>query len=286
MTLLKRIKKKEFGENGQRLVQVGNKLKKPNAITMIADDLMLCADDCLRAIYQIPLEFNGVTVISPDITHIAQYPPGVKFVTSMVVLGETQYMACQGEVKGLFSLTMGNLTVTDIVSGVEVSRLSVYNENSILFGNNTAAKVCIYDVLQKSISDFAESGKHRVNDGSLENASFQQIQGICVEGRTVYVADYAGKSVKLITGMAGNAKFVCNLGLLYDTFGIHSKGMNAENVSLNDVIDNLSVVNDFVKSTATSAKAAQNLTRESLNGPEGVISAKTRDSLKILEVGV
>lgn len=57
-------------------------LSKPAALCMVSDDILLCADDGHRAIYQIQLERDGVT-IKGKARKLVRYPEGVYRLESM-----------------------------------------------------------------------------------------------------------------------------------------------------------------------------------------------------------
>jgi len=51
-------------------------LSKPAAVCVASDDLVLCADDGHRVVYQIQLERNGVT-INGKFQKLIAYPEGI-----------------------------------------------------------------------------------------------------------------------------------------------------------------------------------------------------------------
>lgn len=74
----------------------------------------------------------------------------------------------------------------------------------------------------KSVSVLLGSGQEKLHDGTQDICSFAQVIGICPVDNTLFVKDVLASSVKLVTALSGTITFLQMLGLLYDSFGIHS----------------------------------------------------------------
>ena len=58
------------------MLQTNEPLSKPAAACVASDDLLLCANDSHRVVYQIQLERNGVT-INGKLRKLIAYPKGI-----------------------------------------------------------------------------------------------------------------------------------------------------------------------------------------------------------------
>ena len=74
------------------------------------------------------------------------------------------------------------------------------------------------------------------------------------------------------------------LGSLYDTFGIHSKGMKLEAVSLKQAKQNVTKIDNYVRGTVSKVKERYRLSETSaMNGPQGTVSQKTQMAVSLLK---
>ena len=60
--------------------------------------------------------------------------------------------------------------------------------------------------------------------------------------------------MKIVTSLSETISFLEILGSLYDTFGIHSKGMKPKGVSLEQTKDNGTKIDNYVKDTVSNVK--------------------------------
>ena len=60
----------------KNMLQTNEPLSKPAAVCVASDDLLLCANDSHRVVYQIQLERNGVT-INGKLRKLIAYPKGI-----------------------------------------------------------------------------------------------------------------------------------------------------------------------------------------------------------------
>ena len=83
--------------------------------------------------------------------------------------------------------------------------------------------------------------------------------------------------MKIATSLSERISFLGILGSLYDIFGIHSKGMKPEGVSLKQAKDNVTKIDNYVKDTVSKVKERYQLSETSAtNGPQGTVSEMTQ----------
>ena len=101
----------------------------------------------------------------------------------------------------------------------------------------------------------------------------------------IHVTDAATGSVRMITPLAGTVAFLRNLGLLFDSFGVHLKGQKPPAVSIRDAVSTLSNIVEFVEDCTMQV---QKITRKKspTNGPEGTISHRTQTSTVMILHGL
>ena len=97
-------------------------------------------------------------------------------------------------------------------------------------------------------------GEEGQQDGMGETCRFVQVHGICSLEKTIFLIDVATGTIKLISGLSGRVSFLRTLGCLYDSFGIHAKGMRAERVTIKEASQNLSQINNYFESTVAKVK--------------------------------
>ena len=85
-----------------------------------------------------------------------------------------------------------------------------------------------YNPEQNSVKVLIGSGQEKNSDGSQRTASFVQVHGICSYEKSIFITDVAVGSIKLVTSLSETTAFLKNLGLLYDSFQIHTKGTPAK----------------------------------------------------------
>ena len=90
-----------------------------------------------------------------------------------------------------------------------------------------------------------------------------------------------------MTSLSETVSFLGILGSLYDTFGIHSKGMKPDGVSLKQAKENVTKIDSYVKDTVSKVKERYQLSETSAtNGPQGTVSQKTQVSVSLLKKGI
>ena len=86
---------------------------------------------------------------------------------------------------------------------------------------------------------------------------------------TICVSDLVAGMVKIFSPLTGTVPFLQTLGKLYDSFGIGAQTVHAVSLSLQDAVNNVSSVNEYIKSTAATVKQHYNMKEAAAtNGPE------------------
>ena len=131
------------------------------------------------------------------------------------------------------------------------------------------------------------SGHNILSDGTQDSFSFKQIKGICSVDKTLFVTDVSAGEVKIVTRLGETIYFLEILGTLYDTFGINSRGMKPEGVSLKQAKQNVKKIDNYVRGTVSKVKERYQLSEMSAtNGPQGTVSQKTQVSVSLLKKGI
>ena len=228
---------------------------------MVSDDILLCADDGHRAIYQIQLERDGVTIKGKS-RKLVRYPEGVYRLESMTVSNapDVYFTAAKsGQCNGglyCFSMETGEvMTILENMTNSSKTIKKVAKFNDILvFTDIEARQVKRYNPLTKKVDTLAGDGREGEQDGTEKSCSFVQVHGICSVADTLFTTDAAAGKIKLITGLSGTTNFLSHLGILYDSFGIVCKGSTSQKLTPAEVSQNVEKVNDYIKSTGKKCK--------------------------------
>ena len=104
----------------KNMLQTNVPLSKPEAVCVASDDLLLCADDGHRVVYQIQLERN--VTINGKLRKLIAYPEGIhhlesiaKSDSSVVYFAEAKSPHCNG---GLYCFDMESSEVTNVLENV------------------------------------------------------------------------------------------------------------------------------------------------------------------------
>ena len=101
------------------------------------------------------------------------------------------------------------------------------------------------------------------------------------------MSDLAAGMVKIFSPLTGTVPFLQTLGKLYDSFVIGAQTVDAVSQSLQDAVNNVSSVNEYIKSTVATVKQHYNMKEAAAtNGPEGTASKKAQISLELIEQGI
>ena len=72
--------------------------------------------------------------------------------------------------------------------------------------------------------------------------------------KTIFVTDVIASAVKMATGLSRTMSFLKMLGSLYDSFGIHAKGMKADKVTLQHTSQTVARINSHFERTVAKVK--------------------------------
>ena len=100
------------------------------------------------------------------------------------------------------------------------------------------------------------------------------------------MSDVAADIVKIVSPLAGTVSFLQTLGKLYDSFAIGAQTADSVSLSHQDAVNNVSSVNEYIKSTVATVKQHNNTKEVATTNGQGTVSKKTQVSLELLEQGV
>ena len=77
------------------------------------------------------------------------------------------------------------------------------------------------------------------------------------------MSDVAAEIVKIVSPPTGTVPFLQTLGKLYDSFGIGAQAVDAVSLSLQNAVNNVSLVNEYIKDVRANCFCASLLARKS-----------------------
>ena len=255
-------------------------LKKPSAICFATPGILICADDGARNIFHLCITLDGVSV-QGEVTQTIPYPPDVTSVRDIAMVNNTNVFTAAD--RGMFQISLNSLEVLQVPGVAKPICVSSFDQGLIF---TEELQVKSLNPIDWSVSNIAGSEAAGNADGPSDSASFTQLHGICSEGKNIFVTDLGTASVKLITGLSGTAEFLKNLGRLYDSFGIHTKGLVPDNMSISSAKISVQSVHSYIQSTVEGVKDKFDIGDRATNGPEGTVSAQTQESLSMLQEGL
>ena len=267
-----------------------NRLGKPSAVYAASNDLLFCSDDESQYVYQITLTFDGVT-IHGNATKFTAYPSSIINFLSITLLDQYAFFSGASSHGGLYKCELSAKTVTKAVCNStlpcsEVNQVCTLN-GRVVYTDTKGGKVMQYNPDDKSVRTLVGSGHNSSSDGTQDSCSFKQIEGICSVDKNLFVTDVSAGKLKIVTSLSETVSFLGILGSLYDTFGIHSKGMKPDGVSLKQAKENVTKIDSYVKDTVSKVKERYQLSETSAtNGPQGTVSQKTQVSVSLLKKGI
>ena len=254
---MKELKSKLENYLGDLQKQVGSKsriildktLKLPAALCNLTQGLLLCADDGLKTVVEISLEFNGVSVAG-NVSDVFLYPEGISCISSMAYLSGDIYlignspnhstlMKCSVESRFIVAVFEDN----ECQSGF--SRICIQDNHIIV---TDAESRQVKKITDDGIEVVAGNGSNARKDGTGHSSAFRQPLGVCAEGKTVYITDATAGCVIMRTPMCGTVQFLRALGSIYSVFDVHCKGESVANVALKQAADCLREVDRGVES--------------------------------------
>ena len=92
--------------------------------------------------------------------------------------------------------------------------------------------------------------------------------------------DVAAGIIKIVSPLTGTVSFLQTLGKLYDSFETGAQTVDAVSLSLQDAVNNVSSMNEYIKSTVATVKQHYNMKEAAAtNGPEGTVSTEENTGL-------
>ena len=89
---------------------------------------------------------------------------------------------------------------------------------------------------------------------------------------TIFVSDVSAGMVKIVAPLTGTVSFLQTLGKLYDSFGIGAQTVDSVSLSLQDAVNNVLSVNEYIKSTVATVKQHYNMKEAAAtNVPDGTV---------------
>ncbi|CAC5377285.1 unnamed protein product [Mytilus coruscus] len=149
----------------------------------------------------------------------------------------------------------------------------------IVFKDAKEHRVKAYD--GQDITDLAESGQIGYGDGSATSASFSQPMGITANFESVVVAVANLGRIRMISKVDGMINFLKNPVTLYSAFGVHLRNKKKKRINLSEAVSLVESTNNYVKEHVLQVKQLLN-TEKITNGPEGIISSKTANSVTMI----
>ena len=283
---LARADRSDVGHRDKSAVKLDKPLKRPSVVCSLGSGFLLVCDDQAKEVIRIHLTFDG-RGISGETHTLCMYPVGCVRASDMSAAQDVIYFCFSGENGGIYKLnTNDDASLTSVfLNSQECTVVGIYaDKESLYFNDACSRKVKRLDVLTEDISIIAGCGSAGSSDGKASESSFTQLQAIW-GGEVLFVTDAATGSVHMITPLAGTVAFLRNLGLLFDSFGVHLKGQKPPAVSIRDAVSTLSIIVQFVEDCTMQV---QKITRKKspTNGPEGIISRRTQISTVMILHGL
>ena len=240
-TLRKRLSQQLFQLEARvtkNMFQTNVPLSKPAAVCVASNDLLLCADDGHRVVYQIQLERNGVT-INGKLRKLIGYPEGIHHLESIAISDSSVvYFAaaksphCNG---GLYCFDMESSEVTNVLENMTdncrgIKKVATFKGTLVFTDVGGSSSKVVQSIDQESRSSCRRWARRSAR-WDCKSCSFVQVHGICSVSDTLFTTDAAAGKIKLMTGLSGTTDFLKHLGILYDTFGITCKASTSQPIT-------------------------------------------------------
>ena len=248
----------------------------------------MVSDVAARRVYQVAITSNGACLKGTVI--LAMKLPETSEPFGLARDDSQLYVADSSREGRITKLNLATLESDKLVrNGSEdchtVHGFAVTKERHLVFtdrGSRTVQLQLSQQDTRIEIQTIAGSGVAASKDGSCLSACFSQPTAVCIEGRTLFVADTAVGAIKMITPTNSLCEFLGQLDLLCKSFGIHLKGVQGEVHAIDEAVTSLNTISlscdAWVKEVQD--KMGRNI---SIQGPEGTISSKSCRSLEILK---
>lgn len=263
---------------------LNKEIMKPLAIVAAATDLLMVSDSHSHSVYQVSISNNGA-LLQGTVSLVINLPEtanplGLAFDGSSVYVANSS--SDGGITKFNLATSASSILVKNgtpnchMVHGVDVS-----TDGSIVFTDRGSRLVRTLSPRTSEIQVVAGSGANSSRDGSSLAASFCQPTAICIEGKTMFVADTAVGAIKVVTPTNSLCKFLELLDSLCRMFGVHLRGVQAESHTIEDAISSLSELSSVVDLWVDEVQEKMGR-KAATQGPQGTISSKSKRSVEIL----
>lgn len=245
---------------------------------------MICSDDKKRVLQRLSITFDGVGVCGVS-KKICAYPETCLSVQSLAYQAaqNTVFISHKGNPGGVLSLDLESAEMKLVIENrtivcMEASGITIFG--AYLLVSDVGARQIKLWKGPEGVDTVAGSGVEGTRDGPASSAQFGQVMGICQEfDKNIYVADAQAGTIRLITTIKGSVQFLLNLRKLYSAFSLTEDKQDEITFA-----ETIKVVGEVAEYHSTTCKEVQELinTTRLLNGPEGTISNKTRNSVQII----
>lgn len=248
-------------------------------------------NDSQPMLHFIDLECNGLALTGRVSRSVSLQPGAVVRGLTWGARKEKLLFADMGLHGGIFQMDMKTLRPVCLVSNNAIGATSgpVQPYSIARIGSDVLfSDVALLQILRLSPSGKVDvvcgSGRKAIINGVAGDSAFAQPTGICCEGSTVYVADAAGRSIRLIvTQPAALTSYLKHLHKLPTMFGAHLEGKQAQQHSLaeataylGELLDDLRSWNSFINISRGKSKDAR------VQGPDGGVPSQIVRSVDML----
>lgn len=176
--LSEHLKQKAAKLSSHNCVQIQPPLSRPTAVYAGSDEVLLCADDGKRAILQVTLQKDGVTINAKSVK-LADYPENVDLVESLPVCGQVTYFVAAKSprnVGGLFCFSLEGGQLDAVLKNgstfcAEIKRLAPF-KNNLVFADSGARQIKSFDPVDKAVTVVVGCGQGGEQYGTAKSCSF------------------------------------------------------------------------------------------------------------------
>lgn len=253
------------------------------SIWLVDRELVFIAQGHTNKILSAQLSYDGYGVCATAVQDVIDFEEGWGCIYSLCVSGNRLYIAHKD---GITAMSIESNVCQVIYQSNDPKCTVVPFQRGALFSDQVTAQIYKIDE-DNSVHVFAGKDVEGCQDGPVKECQFKQPMGICVEfDNVVYVCDAQSNSIKLLTPLSQTAKFLSALGKLYGAFSVHKKGHPVTRRTLSEAIAKVGECKDVLLQYESSVRTIEGLSRATLNGPQGMVSAATMKSIDMLHWGL
>ena len=257
-------------------------LSTPLAVCGFGTDLLFISDLHTHRVLQVSITNNGAvlkgSVISEILLKDSALPLGISVATGNLLVADSS------DEGGLLRIDLSTNAETVLVSNKSSScqrihGIAVDENGDLIFTDRDARKLRLLS--NGTVKDIAGSGVNSSKDGSSSSCSFEQPTAVCIEGKTIYVADTAVGRVCMVTPTSALSLYLEQTDTVCKTFGIHLPGISPNIYSISQAIAAFRDVSSLL--STWERETAESLCRAStVQGPQGTPSSKSIQSVKVI----